>query len=156
MFDAVVDGLTLERALVALGLFVLSTGVSTAIVVAYLVGIASDHFVAPVTGLGRRLPRPALRVAYGVGKNLLGLALVAIGIVLSIPGVPGQGLVTVFVGVLMLDVPGKRALELAIVRRPAVSRTIDRVRARFKRPPLVLDAAAGSRHEASELPRAER
>lgn len=142
MFDAVADGLTLERALVALGLFVLSTGVSTAIVIAYLVGIANDHFVAPVTGLGRRMQTPALRVAYGVGKNLLGLALIAIGIVLSVPGVPGQGLLTIFVGVLMLDVPGKRALELSIVRRPAVSRTINRVRARFKRPPLVLDGAA--------------
>jgi UPF0716 family protein affecting phage T7 exclusion len=84
---------------------------------------------------------PVSRAAYTIGKNLLGAVLVVVGIVLSLPGVPGQGLLTVLVGVLLLDVPGKRRLELAIVRRPAVLRTINRLRRRFGRKPLQVDEA---------------
>lgn len=156
MLDAFRSAMTVERALVALGLFLVSTAISSAIVVGYLVSLAPDHFTAPAAGLGKRIVNPvprvahglaprvayglAARVAYGLGKNLLGLALVVIGVVLAIPGVPGQGLLTIFVGIVLLDIPGKRAFELAIVRRRAVLRNINRVRARFHRVPLVVDA----------------
>ena len=43
------------------------------------------------------------------------------------------------VGVLLLDLPRKRRLELRIVRRPAIAGAINRLRARFGKPPLVLD-----------------
>ena len=58
---------------------------------------------------------------------------------------PGQGLLTILVGLLMLDIPGKRRLELAIVRRGPVLGSINKLRARFRRPPLRVDA-----HELSE------
>ena len=80
---------------------------------------------------------PALRWALIFGKNLLGYALVVLGI-LMLAG-PGQGILTILIGVMLLNFPGKRALERKLVSRPAVRRAIDRLRARFGRPPLVLD-----------------
>ena len=68
----------------------------------------------------------------------LGLALRALGVVLSIPGVPGQGLLTLFAGLLLLDLPGKRRVELGVLRRPLIHRAVDALRTRFGRPPLRL------------------
>ena len=61
-----------------------------------------------------------------------------VGIVLSIPGVPGQGLLTILLGVMLLDFPGKRRLELKIVSRPSVLKTVNSLRSKFGKPKLVL------------------
>jgi hypothetical protein len=82
---------------------------------------------------------PVLRWGGLVLKNLLGAALVLFGILMSLPGVPGQGVLTILMGVMLLDFPGKRQLELKLVSRPKVLRAINRIRARFDRPPLQLD-----------------
>lgn len=81
----------------------------------------------------------ALRMFGIFAKNLLGLVLVGLGIVMSLPGVPGQGVLTILLGIMLLDFPGKRRLEQKIVSRPKVLRSINRLRARFDKPPLLLD-----------------
>ncbi len=76
----------------------------------------------------------------GIGlKNLLGIALVVLGAFLSLPGVPGQGILTILIGVILLDFPGKRRLERKLIGRPKVLRAINRLRARYKKPPLVIE-----------------
>ena len=110
-------------------LFAAGLLVSTALVVAVLLCLSPDHFV--------RLKSTPRHLALVVLKNLLGLLLIAAGLVLSLPGVPGQGLLTIFAGLLLLDIPGKRRLELAILRRPAIRKGVDRLRARFKKAPLL-------------------
>ena len=82
---------------------------------------------------------PVLRWGGFVLKNLLGAVLVLFGILMSLPGVPGQGVLTILMGVMLLDFPGKRRLELKLVSRPKVLRAINGIRRRFDRPPLQLD-----------------
>ncbi len=72
-------------------------------------------------------------------KNLLGVFLIFLGILLSLPGVPGQGLLTILLGLIMIDIPGKRPLEARIIKRPAILATINNLRARYNKPPLELD-----------------
>jgi len=62
-----------------------------------------------------------------------------IGIVLSLPGVPGQGILTILLGLIFLDIPGKRPLEARIIKRPAVLSAINNLRAKYSKPPLELD-----------------
>src|SRR5437868_1535643 len=81
----------------------------------------------------------AVRVAGTIIKNLLGVFLFALGIIMSLPGVPGQGILTILLGIMLLDIPGIRKLERKLVRRPKVLRTINRIRARYHKPPLELD-----------------
>lgn len=69
-------------------------------------------------------------------KNLAGLLVIGVGVVLSLPGVPGQGLLMILIGVMLLDFPGKRRLEHALIGRPRVLRGINWLRHRFGRPPL--------------------
>ena len=71
-------------------------------------------------------------------RNALGLVLVILGLLLSLPGVPGQGVLTMLIGLMLMDFPGKRRLELKLVARPGVLEAMNRMRAWLRRPPLVL------------------
>lgn len=82
---------------------------------------------------------PVIRWSALILKNVLGWGLIAIGIVLSLPGVPGQGFLTILIGLMLVNFPGKRRLERKLVCRPKVLAAVNRLRARFGKPPLVLD-----------------
>lgn len=118
-----------------LSMALVSVVLSLAVATFVLVRIPSDYFVTSESAPFANLPA-AVRVLAILGKNLLGLAVVAFGIVLSLPGVPGQGILTILLGLMLLDVPGRRRLERRIVAHPHVRHGIDRLRARFHRPPL--------------------
>jgi hypothetical protein len=81
---------------------------------------------------------PAVGFGVRLGKNLLGFCALLFGAVMAVPGVPGPGLVTILLGVMLLDFPGKYAAERWLVRLPIVHRAIDELRARFGREPLQL------------------
>jgi hypothetical protein len=74
-----------------------------------------------------------------VAKNLSGAVLVVLGLIMAVPGVPGQGLLTMLIGLTLLSFPGKRRLERRFVRIPALLGAINRLRTRFARPPLEID-----------------
>jgi len=82
---------------------------------------------------------PVFRTTAIVVKNIIGVLVILTGIVLSLPGEPGTGSLTIFIGIMMTDVPGKRNLEAKIVHRPAVLSAINRLRARYHKPALILD-----------------
>ena len=82
---------------------------------------------------------PLVRWLGIVGKNLLGLAIVALGVALSIPGVPGQGALTILIGLVLVDFPGKRRLVRLLARKPWIQRSLNGLRRRFGRPQLVFE-----------------
>ncbi|HET9959526.1 MAG TPA: PGPGW domain-containing protein [Polyangiaceae bacterium] len=79
-------------------------------------------------------PRPWYQTTLRVLRNVLGWSLILLGIPLFV--LPGQGLLTVLVGILMVDFPGKHRLERAIISRPRVLATINALRKRTGRPPI--------------------
>ncbi|HKZ05207.1 MAG TPA: hypothetical protein VJU81_07025 [Methylomirabilota bacterium] len=138
MVARLIEGMTFaERVLLGVGLFVGSSLVSLVAVTAVLVSLPPGHFRSD-TPAGVWPRGPVLRALWRIGKNLLGLALVALGALLSLPGIPGQGLLTILIGLILLDFPGKRGLERRLVSRPSVLGAINRLRARFGRPPMEL------------------
>ncbi|MGD9636383.1 MAG: hypothetical protein AB7G28_22340 [Pirellulales bacterium] len=117
---------------ISLALFLL-----TPLVVGWLVvRMPADYFTA---GYRRQLVywdrHWALRWTVRGAKNLLGAGLIAAGILMLF--VPGQGLLTIVVGILLVDFPGKYRLERWLVTRPTVWRTINSLRGRAKCEPLV-------------------
>ena len=91
---------------------------------------AEEHAPAPRW----ELEHPLARIALLVLKNALGLALVICGIALL--ALPGQGLIAIALGLGLMNFPGKRRLELAIVRRPAVLAALNWIRRKCGRAPL--------------------
>src|SRR5688572_32803062 len=71
---------------------------------------------------------PAIRWAGIIGKNLAGIILIALGVVMSMPGIPGPGLVTILFGVMLVDFPGKHRLEHKLVSQPRVLKAINDLR----------------------------
>jgi hypothetical protein len=82
---------------------------------------------------------PVVRVLLHVVKNLVGLGVVVAGLVLLVTGIPGQAVVTLLLGVMLLDFPGKTRLERKLVSYPWLLQRVNRLRGRFDRPPLVID-----------------
>ena len=119
-------------------IFVVSAVVSLALVVMVVVGLPRDYFLDR-PGRGLWVDRhPVVRAGLHVLKNLAGLCLIVAGIMLSLPGIPGQGLLTVFVGILLLDFPGKQKFLRKLVSRPKVFATLNQIRERFGKRPLRL------------------
>lgn len=72
-----------------------------------------------------------------IARNAIGLVLIILGLLLSLPTIPGQGVLTMLIGLMLADFPNKRPLERKLLARPRVLETMNRVRAWFGRPPLV-------------------
>jgi len=71
-------------------------------------------------------------------KNALGVIAVVLGLVLSMPGVPGPGLLTMLLGLTLLDFPGKGRFKRWLVSRPNAVGILNRLRRRYRKPPLQL------------------
>lgn len=104
--------------------------ISVALTAWMLVRLPESFFAKPHVPSGNL----ALRIAKNVGGGLL----ILLGIVLSFPGVPGQGFLTILIGLMLTDLPGKRRIELWVLRRRSVELAISKLRARYGRAPLVL------------------
>ena len=83
------------------------------------------------------IEHPILRLIFKILKNLLAAVLIVVGFI-QIP-LPGQGVLTMLIGIVISDIPGKRRLERRIIRLPSVLSTANGIRSRFRRPLLVLD-----------------
>lgn len=139
MQTVVFGSITWQSVIVGVLLFLVTFTISLAIVSFIMVKIPTDYFRK---GTARELwsdkPR-VIRSLAVLAKNLLGVLLVALGIVMSVPGVPGQGILTILLGIMLLDFPGKRDLEYRLVSQPRVLSSINKLRHRFGKESLVLD-----------------
>lgn len=124
-------GWTVGIALVA---FLLSLSIGLFVVVV----LPADYFVRGPSQSGFWHSHPAVRLALLVTKNLLGGMLVLLGFVMALPLVPGPGLLFMLVGLGLVDFPGKRALERRLLRLPGVLASVNRLRARFGKPPMIV------------------
>lgn len=79
-----------------------------------------------------------VRICILIGKNLLGGLLMIAGLAMLL--LPGQGLLTLFVGFLLLDFPGKYRLEKWLIRRRYILGPINWLRTRRHRAPLHVTA----------------
>lgn len=76
----------------------------------------------------------AWRVIGVVCKNIAGLIFVLAGVAMLV--LPGQGILTILIGLGLMDFPGKHALERRIVQQPRVLQAINWMRRKAGQPPL--------------------
>lgn len=86
----------------------------------------------------RPIKNIVLRILLLVIKNIVGGILIIIGALLAVPGIPGQGLLTILTGLIISDFPGKKRLARRIIRIQAVFTAANSIRTHFNRPPLIL------------------
>lgn len=69
-------------------------------------------------------------------KNVLGVVVLVLGVMMLVG--PGQGVLTILLSLSLLNFPGKRRLEARLLRIPGLLPTINRLRQRAGRDPVVL------------------
>jgi archaellum biogenesis protein FlaJ (TadC family) len=97
--------------------------------------IPADYFMRDrQSRAARHQQHVAWRLVGVVFKNIVGLALVLAGVAMLV--LPGQGVLTILIGLSLMNFPGKHALERRIVQQPAVLQAINWMRRKAGQPPL--------------------
>ncbi len=79
---------------------------------------------------------PVLRWIGLILKNVVGVVFFLAGVAMLF--LPGQGLLTMLIGLSLVDFPGKRRLESKLIGQATVLRTINALRHKFGQPPLTV------------------
>lgn len=138
-FTGFLQEITLVRAVIAVGMFLISLGLSFLAIGIVMVKIPANYF-SPNYVQSFMPDKPFLvRWSAVILKNIFGVFLIFLGVLLSLPGVPGQGIMTILLGLIMVDIPGKRPLEAKIIKRPTVLSAVNKLRERYNKPPLIMD-----------------
>ena len=101
----------------------------------FVAQIPEDYFLS-----SKRKPskwqeqKPILRLAVLFGKNIIGVSLIIGGLLMLV--LPGQGLLTIVTGLLLINYPGKYKLEQKLVAIPSVFRALNWIRVKASKPPL--------------------
>ncbi len=95
--------------------------------------LPQDYFSRPRRHSLRDRSGPGY-LALVVLRNLLGAVLVILGVAMLLT--PGQGMVTLLTGLLIMNFPGKYRLERALVSREGVAKTLNWLRRRRGLPPF--------------------
>ena len=75
------------------------------------------------------------RIAIIIFKNIFGGIMLVGGLFLLV--LPGQGLLTIIIGLLLIDYPGKFQLEQKIISIPSIFRSLNWFRAKARKPNLL-------------------
>ena len=97
--------------------------------------IPSDYFINRKESKFK-LNYPVAWLVSAVIKNIFGYILIFGGILMLI--LPGQGLITIFVGLLLSNYPGKYSIEKRIIATPKILKSINWLRKRSNEPPLII------------------
>jgi hypothetical protein len=110
--------------------------IATIIGVPWLVTrLPGDYFARPKRVAWRQSSaEPVIAIIMGLLKNLLGGLLILLGLIMLV--MPGQGILTILAGLLLVNFPGKYRLERWLVLRPGVLRGLNWLRRRQGHPPF--------------------
>lgn len=101
-----------------------------------LVRLPADFFDIRVPRPWMEDHHPVLRVMGHLVKNVVGAIFLFAGFLMLF--LPGQGILTMLIGISMLDFPGKRKVEAKLIGQPAVLHAINGMREKFGKPPLII------------------
>jgi len=126
-----------ENILWALGIFSIICFLVSLVVIPWLViRLPRDHFVRR-----GRVPVQAVystrQMVWFVVKNTVGMVFVFTGVAMLV--LPGQGILTILIGVGLMDFPGKHRFERMVLRQGSVLRAMNWLREKAGREPLQQD-----------------
>lgn len=80
---------------------------------------------------------PVIRIVGLLVKNVLGVIFLLAGIAMLV--LPGQGLLTMLLGILFIDFPGKHQLEKNLIQHPRILKAINTFRKKAGKPPFTFE-----------------
>ncbi len=116
---------------------VITIAASYGLIIIGMIKIPADYFSSSYVREINTDNHFSVRWAAFVVKNTIGFLLVIAGIIMIFT--PGPGVPTILLGLIMMDVPGKRPLEAKLIQRPMVLSAVNELRAKYNKPPLIMD-----------------
>ncbi|MCL5050742.1 hypothetical protein [Aliidiomarina maris] len=113
--------------------------VSLVLVPILLVQMPADYFLAAHRIRRRHYTSRWLQIL----RNMVAVVLMLAGILMLV--LPGQGLLTMMVAMILSDVPGKYRLERWFILRPGMLRAINWIRRRYHKKPMVAPPTGNNR-----------
>ncbi len=111
--------------------------IATLLAVPFVVSrIPTDYFIREHKPR-RQTPDTPARLLWLVVKNVLGVILLLAGLAMLI--LPGQGVLTMLLGMMLMNFPGKYELERRIIQQPTILKTLNWMRHRAQRPALMVE-----------------
>lgn len=123
--------ITDEKIIIILTLVSIVSLVLSIFIIPYvIINIPEDYFISK-----RRVPKKGIVYLFTrIVKNLFGLFLGLIGIIMLFT--PGQGLLFLLIGFIMINFPGKYRLEKKLIKNKKIYNSINRIRKKHNKPPL--------------------
>ena len=81
-----------------------------------------------------RRKAPLWRYPYWIAKNIVGVVFIVAGIVMLV--LPGQGILTIVLGLALINFPGKRKVIRRIFTQRRIFKAINGLRRKANKPPL--------------------
>src|SRR5215212_4952371 len=116
---------------------ILTIVVSYGTIVIGMIKIPADYFSSSYAKEIKSDKHFSIRWTALIIKNIIGFLLIIAGIIMLFT--PGPGVPTILLGLIMMDIPGKRPLEARLINRPMVLSAVNDLRARYNKPPLIMD-----------------
>ncbi len=136
MLDSVFEVLrTHEQLFWLLGLGSLALLVGTALLIPWLIILLPADFFARLPARPFQGRHPVIAILLIIFRNALGAVLLAAGIIMLFT--PGQGLLTILIGLALIDFPGKHTLLMRLFSNPRVFNPANRIRRWAGKPDFV-------------------
>ena len=98
-----------------------------------IVKLPHDYFNKPKTATASQLGLKALMMK--VLRNCLAVILITFGIIMLV--LPGQGLLTILIGVIVMDFKYKHHLEAKLVHQEKIKNALNKIRERYNKQPFI-------------------
>jgi Putative transmembrane protein (PGPGW) len=126
-----------DTVLMWLGILSVVMFLSTLLAVPFIVSrIPTDYFIRAHRP-PRYTPISPFHLLWTIFKNVVGIILFAAGIAMLV--LPGQGVLTMLLGVMLMNFPGKYELERQIIQQPTILKALNWMRRRTHRPDLLVE-----------------
>ncbi len=99
----------------------------------YLLGLIDEDYFVNLEKRKLKINTPIHLVMMTI-KSLIGLILLIAGFIMLVT--PGQGVVSILLGLFLLEFPGKHKLELKFIHHDPTFKTLNWLRARAHKPPF--------------------
>ena len=107
--------------------FVVLATVASMLIVPYFIAKLQQDFL-------NQRPSRSNNLVIVIVRNIIGYCVLAIGIILLF--LPGQGILTIVAGILLIDYPYKYKVERYILSRPKIFKVVNWSRKKMNSPPL--------------------
>lgn len=102
-----------------------------------LISLPENYFLESKRQTNKPRGYTTLHMLLVLPKNIIGVTLILVGVVMLV--LPGQGVLTILAGLMLTNFPGKYRLEKWLVHHSVIRKSINWIRMRANRAPMIFD-----------------